>query len=66
MQERFGKENFYIVPDTFVLPEEEEEFAEFFEDVRRAEGRKPMWIVKPSAASQGRGIYLIDDLSEIR
>lgn len=26
MQERFGKEAYYIVPDTFVLPEEEEEF----------------------------------------
>lgn len=33
MQERFGKDPFYIVPDTFVLPEEEEEFKEFFDDM---------------------------------
>lgn len=51
MQERFGKENFYICPDTFVLPDEEEEFREFFEDVKRVEGRKPLWIVKPTASS---------------
>ena len=66
MQEKFGKENFYIVPDTFVLPEEDEEFWEFFEELKRVEGRKPLWIVKPNASSQGKGIYLIDDLNEIR
>lgn len=33
MQERFGKDNYYIVPDTFVLPEEDEEFKEFFDEI---------------------------------
>ena len=66
MQERFGKEAFNIVPDTFVLPEEEEEFKEFFDELRRVEGRKPYWIVKPNSSSQGKGIYLIEDWNEIR
>ena len=54
------------MPDTFVLPEEEEEFRDFFEELKRVEGRKPMWIVKPNGSSQGRGISIIDDLSEMR
>ena len=51
MQEKFGKDAYYIVPDTFVLPEEDEEFKEFFEEIQKVEGRKPLWIVKPNACS---------------
>lgn len=51
MQEWFGKEAFYITPDTFVLPDEEEEFWEFFEELQKVEGRKSLWIVKPNASS---------------
>lgn len=51
MQEKFGKDNFNIMPDTFVLPEEEEEFWDFFEELKWVEGRKPLWIVKPNASS---------------
>ena len=66
MQEKFGKDNYYITPDTFLLPDEEEEFRDYFDEITKIEGRKSLWIVKPNASSQGKGIYLIDDLSELR
>ncbi len=33
MQEKFGKEDFYITPDTFLLPDEEEDFRDYFEEM---------------------------------
>lgn len=51
MQEKYGKDNFYITPDTFLLPDEEEEFWDYFEDITKLEGWKSLWIVKPNASS---------------
>jgi len=65
MQEKFGKMNFYIIPDTFLLPDEFADFFAEFHQVKNNEGRKPLWIVKPNASCQGKGIYLIDDINDI-
>ena len=65
MQEKFGKRNYYIIPDTFLLPDEFTEFFAEFHQVKSSEGRKPLWIVKPNNGSQGKGIYLIDDINDI-
>lgn len=65
MQEKFGKRNFYITPDTYLLPDEFADFFAEFHQVKSSEGRKPLWIVKPNASSQGKGIYLIDDVNDI-
>lgn len=66
MQEKFGNENFDIIPDTYILPDEFADFYSHFHSLKNKgkEGEQNMWIVKPSASSQGRGIYLIDDISE--
>lgn len=65
MQEKFGKRNFYIIPDTYLLPDEFADFFAEFHQLKNSEGKKPLWIVKPNASSQGKGIYLIDDINEI-
>ena len=65
MQEKFGKRNYYIIPDTFLLPDEFADFFAEFHQVKNSEGRKPLWIVKPNASSKGKGIYLVDDINEI-
>ena len=50
-----------FVPTTFVLPGD---YALFAEEYRR----KPntTWILKPSARAQGKGIFLINKLSQVR
>jgi len=65
MQEKFGKRNFYIIPDTYLLPDEFADFFAEFHQVKNSEGRKPLWIVKPNSSCQGKGIYLIDDINDI-
>ena len=65
MQEKFGRKAFNIVPETFVLPDEFADFFSFFHKEKNKEGWKPLWIVKPHARSQGKGIYLVDDINEI-
>ena len=65
MQEKFGRKAFNIVPETFVLPDEFADFFSYFHKEKNKDSRKPLWIVKPSAQSQGKGIYLVDDINEI-
>lgn len=65
MQEKFGKRNYYIIPDTYLLPDEFADFFAEFHQMKNSEGRKPLWIIKPNASSQGKGIYLIDDINDI-
>jgi len=55
----FGKDSFGFVPETFVLPEQIEEFLSCYHRT------KHLWIVKPSASSRGRGIFLLRDIAEL-
>ena len=64
MQEKFGREEFNIIPDTYILPDEFADFYSQFHSLRSKE-QVNRWIIKPSNSSQGKGIYLIDDISEV-
>ncbi|XP_036397393.1 tubulin polyglutamylase TTLL5 [Megalops cyprinoides] len=59
MQQAHGFKNFHIVPQTFVLPAEYQEFCSSF-----SKDRGP-WIIKPVASSRGRGIYLVSNPNQI-
>ncbi|XP_035271338.1 tubulin polyglutamylase TTLL5 isoform X1 [Anguilla anguilla] len=59
MQQMHGFKNFHIVPQTFVLPSEFQEFCSYF-----SKDRGP-WIIKPVASSRGRGIYLVSSPNQI-
>ncbi|XP_034051481.1 tubulin polyglutamylase TTLL5 isoform X2 [Thalassophryne amazonica] len=59
MQEAHGFKNFDIVPQTFVLPSEYQEFCNCFAK------EKGSWIIKPVASSRGRGIYLVNSPTQI-
>eukprot|EP00930_Biecheleria_cincta_P031555 TRINITY_DN21904_c0_g1_i1.p1 TRINITY_DN21904_c0_g1~~TRINITY_DN21904_c0_g1_i1.p1 ORF type:complete len:1089 (-),score=185.87 TRINITY_DN21904_c0_g1_i1:100-3366(-) len=59
MAQTFGDKDFDFVPQTFVLPEQVQEFLECY---NRVGG---LWIVKPHASSRGRGIFVLRDVSEL-
>uniref|UniRef100_A0A673ZJ37 Tubulin--tyrosine ligase-like protein 5 n=1 Tax=Salmo trutta TaxID=8032 RepID=A0A673ZJ37_SALTR len=59
MQQSHGFKNFHIVPQTFVLPSEYQEFCSSF-----VKDQGP-WIIKPVASSRGRGIYLVSNPTQI-
>jgi len=59
MKETFGVSAFDFVPETFVLPDQVEQFLECYERT------KYLWIVKPHASSRGRGIFILRDLGEL-
>jgi len=59
MQHSKGVKHFDFIPESYIIPEEFNEFnAAFLKD------RKP-WIVKPVASSRGRGIYLVNHPSQV-
>lgn len=59
MARRFGSNAFNFVPETYVLPRQIDEFLNQYENT------KNIWIVKPHASSQGRGIFLLRDLDQL-
>ncbi|KAJ8341560.1 hypothetical protein SKAU_G00338510 [Synaphobranchus kaupii] len=59
MQQTHGFKNFHIVPQTFVLPSEFQEFCSYYSK------DKGPWIIKPVASSRGRGIYLVSNPNQI-
>lgn len=65
MQEKYGKHHFDFIPETYVLPDEFGEFYSHFQKMKAADKNKNIWIVKPANLSRGRGIYLIDDITEV-
>jgi len=50
MQEKFGKEAFNIIPDTYILPDEFADFYSHFHNLRSKE-QNNMWIIKPQNSS---------------
>jgi tubulin polyglutamylase TTLL5 len=56
---------FNIIPLTFILPKEYVNFLECFSELEDKEGKLNYWIIKPAAKSRGRGISLVNDLSQI-
>eukprot|EP00347_Sterkiella_histriomuscorum_P013399 403364853 len=84
MQNKYSRTYFNFIPETFILPDQFQEFQESFElqEARirsvyqstqgQGEGslnqkpiRKNYWIVKPPSSSRGRGIFIIDNLSQV-
>ncbi|GAB9469330.1 hypothetical protein Gpo141_00006611 [Globisporangium polare] len=69
------KQAYDVTPLTFILPHEYIAFVQAFQDkgarLRASSdngtsgSRKNIWIMKPVALSRGRGISLIDDLSQV-
>ncbi|XP_018430925.1 PREDICTED: tubulin polyglutamylase TTLL5, partial [Nanorana parkeri] len=56
MQQTHGARNFNLLPQTFLLPGEYQDFCHAF-----SKDRGP-WIVKPVASSRGRGVYLVNSV----
>ena len=46
MQEKFGKDAFSIIPDSYILPDEFADFYSHFHNLRSTE-KSNMWIIKP-------------------
>lgn len=64
MQQRFSREEFDFIPDTYIVPDEYSSFCDHITyDKKR--GLNYLWIVKPTNLSRGRGIYLIDDVIDV-
>jgi tubulin polyglutamylase TTLL5 len=53
------------MPLTFILPKEYVDFLTLFSDLEDKEGLMNYWIMKPSASSRGRGISLVNQISQI-
>ena len=66
--QKFGAKannSFNIMPLTFVLPKEYVAFLETFSELEDKEGKFNFWIMKPAASSRGRGIQLVNDISQV-
>lgn len=59
MQDKFGKEVFNFIPETYILPNDFSEFMHRFQSTPDW-----LWIAKPHASSQGKGIFIIEDIAD--
>jgi tubulin polyglutamylase TTLL2 len=48
-----------------VLPDEFGDFYAHYQKLKANDPKRNIWIVKPANLSRGRGIYLVDDISEV-
>merc|ERR1719409_1516275 len=55
----FGRGSYDFLPETYVLPDQIEDF------LKKYESTEYLWIVKPHASSRGRGIFLLRDLDDL-
>ncbi len=55
-----NKKNFGFIPDSYILPNEKN----FLEDAMEADPNQ-LWIVKPVAWSQGRGIFVTNNITDV-
>jgi tubulin polyglutamylase TTLL5 len=55
-----------IIPKTFCLPKEYSQFSqEFYREGEKVGPSKNIWIIKPIGKSRGRGITVINELSQV-
>ncbi|XP_063285555.1 tubulin polyglutamylase TTLL5-like [Pelobates fuscus] len=59
MQRKHGSQKYNFLPESYVLPNEYEDFRKAFC------GTEGPWIVKPASSSRGRGIYIINSIDQI-
>jgi tubulin polyglutamylase TTLL5 len=60
MREMYGQKHFNFIPKTFLLPNE---FV--YLEAEMEKDKEKIWIAKPAASSQGKGIVVTNKLSEI-
>ena len=60
MREKHGNKHFQFLPNTYILPAE---MSRLQDDMIKNPSKK--WIVKPASSSQGKGIFLTQDVNEI-
>ncbi|CAI2370307.1 unnamed protein product [Moneuplotes crassus] len=65
MQMRFGEIDFDISPETYVLPDQFDDFYEQYKLLKKEVPERNMWIIKPAAGARGKGIYITDDIDDI-
>jgi tubulin polyglutamylase TTLL5 len=67
VSENSVKDAFNIMPLTYALPHEFNAFVKGFISVQQASGnnRSNFWIIKPIGSSRGRGISLVDSVSDV-
>lgn len=60
MQEKYGKEPFDFIPETYILPDG---LSKIYNKLNY--DKKSIWIVKPACSSQGKGIFLVDSILDV-
>jgi tubulin polyglutamylase TTLL5 len=60
MQQRYGKEHFDFLPETYVMPQGYSGYSK-----RAQQDKSSVWILKPSCSSRGRGIYLVNGIENV-
>lgn len=61
MQRKHGPSHYSFFPETYIIPNEFNDFS-----LRYRNDKETKWIVKPANSSQGRGIFILDNLNLLR